>query len=140
MENTIVIDDGVKTYDIKNKQGKLLCTFSFSPHDGGLVSRYKEVSKNLNAMAIKLEKERISKEEKHKRAEAYIKEQYNYLFNADVENSFFSVLSPLTALPNGQIFAEQVMEVIANTVKEESGVALEKIKIRVGKYTQKYHG
>ena len=140
MGNSITIDDGVKTYDIKNKQGKLLCTFSFSPYDGGLVGRYKEVSKNLNAMALKLEKEKISEMEKHARAEAYIKEQYNYLFNADVEGSFFSVLSPLTGLPNGQIFAEQVMEVIANTINEESGIALEKIKIRVVKYTKKYHG
>lgn len=136
----MTIDDGIKTYDIKNKQGKLLCTFSFSPYDSGLVDRYEEVSKNLNAMALKLEKEKISNQERHARAETYIKEQYNYLFNADVEGSFFSVLSPLTALPNGKIFAEHVMEVIANKISEESGIALKKIKIRVEKYTKKYHG
>ena len=139
MENSIVIDDGYKTYDIKNKQGKLLCQFSFSPFDGGVVCRYKEVSKNLNNMALNLENQKLSNEEKYEKAEKYIKEQYNYLFNADVAGSFFTVLSPLTVLPDGKIFAEKVMEVIANVVNQETGIVLDKVKIRVGKYTNKYH-
>ena len=139
MGNVIKIDDGTRTYDIQNKQGKLLCTFSFNPYDGGLVNRYKEVSNNLNVMASNLDKENISEEEKYLKAESFIKEQYNYLFNSDVEGSFFSVLSPLTLMPNGSVFAEHVMEVIADTVKKESGVALEKVKIRIEKHTKKYH-
>ena len=41
--NDIVVDDGSKTYSIKNKQGEYLGEFRFRPTDTNIVSRYKEV-------------------------------------------------------------------------------------------------
>ena len=84
MGNVITIDDGLKTYDIVNKSGKLLGQFSFNPSDTGLINRYKEVSVNIIELGNRLSKENSTKEEKNKKAEDYIKEQFDYLFNASV--------------------------------------------------------
>ena len=86
------IDDGVKSYDIKNYHGKKLCTFCFNPSDTSVVTRYKEVAKNLNEMGDMFKGSTKSKEEIALEAENYIKEQYDYLFNADVSGSFFSIM------------------------------------------------
>ena len=134
------IDDGVKSYDIKNYHGKKLCTFCFNPSDASVVTRYKEVTKNLNEMGDMFKGSTKSNEEIALEAENYIKEQYDYLFNADVSGSFFSIMGALSILPNGKLFSEQVMEVVAKIVEEETGQRLEKINIRINKYTKKYHG
>lgn len=135
-----IIEDGVKSYDIKNKHGKKLCTFYFNPSDTYVVKRYKEVSENLNKMSDLLRLSTKSKEEIVVEAENYIKKQYDYLFDADVSNSFFSIMGALSVLPNGKLFSEHVMEIIAKIIEEETGQRLEKINIRINKYTKKYHG
>lgn len=140
MGNSVTIDDGFKTYDIVNKEGKLLGSFSFCPTDAGLTSRYKEVSKNLINMGDFIGEKTGTDEEKFLEAECYVKEQFNYLFNSNISESFFSIMSPLSVLPSGQFFAEHVMEVVAKIVKDEAGLNFEKIKLRVSKYTKKYHG
>lgn len=134
------LDDGVRSYDIKNKSGKKLCTFYFNPSDTSVVTRYKEVAKNLDKMGDLFKASTKSNEEVAVEAENYIKEQYDYLFNADVSGSFFSIMGALSVLPNGKLFSEHVMEVIAKIVEEETGQRLEKINIRINKYTKKYHG
>ena len=72
-------------------------------------------------------------------AEKYIKEQYDYLFNADVSGSFFTVMGPLTLLPSGVLFSQHVMIVIGKLVEEETGRRIEKLNNRISKYTKKFH-
>lgn len=136
----IRIDDNLKTYDVVNKEGKLLCNFTFNPSDTGIVDRYKEVSKNLSNMATRMAAESSSNEEKAKKAEDYIRGQFDYLFDADVSGTIFTIMGPMSLMGNGQIFAEYVMGVIANVVKKESGVYLKKLEMRIKKHTSKYHG
>ena len=63
--NTMVIDDGSKTYTIENKQGKSLAEFCFRPADTNIINRYKEVSKFLQNFAVTEEEPFIQKYEKH---------------------------------------------------------------------------
>ena len=139
MGNVITIDHGLKSYDIVNKSGKLLGQFSFNPSDTGLINRYKEVSVNIIELGNRLSKENSTKEEKNKKAEDYIKEQFDYLFNANVSGTFFSIMGPLSLLGD-QTFTEVVMNTIASVVKKESGVHLKKLEKRINKHTSKYHG
>ena len=136
----IRIDDNLKTYDVVNKEGKFLCNFTFNPSDTGIVDRYKEVSKNLSNMATRMAAESSSNEEKAKKAEDYIRGQFDYLFDADVSGTIFTIMGPMSLMGNSQIFAEYVMGVIANVVKKESGVYLKKLEMRIKKHTSKYHG
>ena len=43
--NDIIIDDGSKSYNIKNKRGQILGKFTFRPSDTNIIDRYKEVVK-----------------------------------------------------------------------------------------------
>lgn len=139
MGNTITIDDGLKTYDIVNKSGKLLGQFSFNPSDTGLINRYKEVSANIIDLGKRLSKENGTNEEKNRIAEDFIKEQFDYLFNTNISETFFSIMGPLSLLGD-QTFTEVVMNAVANVVKKESGVHLKKLEMRINKHTSKYHG
>ena len=49
--NDIIIDDGLKTYYIKNKQGHVYGKFDFRPSDTNLISRYDEVVEHLNSFS-----------------------------------------------------------------------------------------
>lgn len=139
MGNVITIDDGLKTYDIVNKSGKLLGQFSFNPSDTGLINRYKEVSANIIDLGKRLSKENGTNEEKNRIAEDFIKEQFDYLFNTNISETFFSIMGPLSLLGD-QTFTEVVMNAVANVVKKESGVHLKKLEMRINKHTSKYHG
>ena len=50
--NEIIVDDGSKEYTIKNKRGKVLGKFEFSPTDTNIVKRYEEVVEFYNSYQL----------------------------------------------------------------------------------------
>ena len=52
MANKIVINDGYKTYDIENQDGKLLGQFSFNPSDTNIIHRHAEVVEALEKLEL----------------------------------------------------------------------------------------
>ena len=130
--NTMVIDDGSKTYTIENKQGKSLAEFCFRPADTNIISRYKEVSKFFQNFVITEEPD-IQKYEKQ------VIEQMNYLVNADAGNAFFGIMGPFSPMPDGSLFYETCLDAVCNVINQELDVRLEKMQKRTGKYTKKYY-
>ena len=131
--NTMVIDDGSKTYTIENKQGKSLAEFCFRPADTNIISRYKEVSKFFQNFVITEEDPDIQKYEKQ------VIEQMNYLVNADAGNAFFGIMGPFSPMPDGTLFYETCLDAVCNVINQELDVRLEKLQTRTGKYTKKYY-
>ena len=111
MANKIVIDDGFKTYDIENKEGKILGQFSFNPSDTSIIHRHEEVVNELSELSFD-EQNTENIDEELKRIEKVIYEKINYLLNADVAEAFFSIMGPLTPLASGQYFIESVLDAI----------------------------
>lgn len=142
MGNVVTIDDGIKTYDIQNKEGKLLGQFSFRPSDTGIVHRHAEVVKALEnlEMNISTKDEEKSLDEALKEVEAVIYEKINYLLDADVAEAFFSIMGPLSPLESGQYFIESVLDAIGQAIQQETGERVKKIQHKIQKYTGKYHG
>lgn len=141
MENTFIIDDGVKTYTIANKAGKVYGSFSFNPSDMGILRRYKEVVKAFEEMEFD-----FSSNEKEDEIEAFVAlenticEKFNYLFGADVAKDFFSIMSPLSPLPNGQFFLASALNAVGQAIEKETGARIKKINNVINKHTAKYHG
>ena len=139
MGNKIVIDDGFKTYDIVNQDGKLLGQFSFNPSDTNIVRRHEEV-------VVALEKLEFSEDDGKKLSETLkdvekvIYEKINYLLDADVAESFFSIMGPLSPLASGQFFVESVIDAIGQAIQIETGERVKKMKSKIRKHTSKYHG
>lgn len=139
MANKIIIDDGFKTYDIENKEGKVLGQFSFNPSDTSIIHRHEKVVQDLNDLNVNFENEENIDEEL-KRIESVIYEKVNYLLNADVAEAFFSIMGPLTPLASGQYFIETVLDAIGQAIQIETGARVQKISNKISKHTSKYHG
>ena len=94
--NDIVIDDGSKVYNIKNKQGKMLGRFEFRPSDTNIVKRYEEVVDFFNSFKLPEDTN-----ESMETAEKELKEKMSYLIGADADESLLSIMGPFSALASG---------------------------------------
>lgn len=151
MSNQIIIDDGFKTYELINKEKKVLGVISFNPSDVNITHRYKKVVQELENMDFDAKKkaktEDVTAEET---TESIIEtvdemdkiayEKMDYLMNAPVSETLFSVMGPYSLMASGQYFIEYIMEVIANIIYKETGARVKKMNKRIQKHTRKYHG
>ena len=142
MGNVIIIDDGFKTYDIKNQDGKLLGSFSFNPSDTNIVHRHAEVVKSLEELSteVSAKEEEYGLEKAFKDVEEVVYNKINYLLNADVAKNFFTIMGPFSPLANGQYFLESVIDAIGQAIQSETGERVNKIKGKIRKHTKKYNG
>lgn len=111
--NTIIIDDGSKTYTIKDRQGKALATFCFRPSDTNIISRYKEVEKFFRGFKVTEEDPDIEEYEKKVIA------QMDYLVNAETGESFFGIMGPFSPMPDGSLFYEVCLNAVCNVINQE---------------------
>lgn len=132
--NDIVIDDGSKVYNIKNKQGKMLGRFEFRPSDTNIVKRYEEVVDFFNSFKLPEDTN-----ESMETAEKELKEKMSYLIGADADESFFSIMGPFSALASGELFIENVLGAIANVIENELSIRTKRVQRRMNKYVAKYH-
>lgn len=141
MSEQIKIDNGLKTYDVVNKDGKFFCQITFNPTDTGIAKRYEEVKRRLfvlkNGSGRKLKKKSVV--EQLNELDAIVYEQIDYLLGANVSESIFSITGPFSPLPNGQFFFENVLAAISQIIQAESKVNTAKVEEKINKYTNKYH-
>lgn len=139
--NNIIIDDGSKTYNIKNKLGKVLGEFTFRPSDTNIIDRYEEVVKFYESYQMPEETGDSEKDiENIRKAENDIVEQVSYLIDADAKTAFFGILGAFTILESGEMYVENVLAAIATVIERETNVRTQKVKKRVAnKYVAKYH-
>lgn len=134
--NDIIIDDGIKVYNIKNLRGKLLGTFEFRPADTNIVNRYEEVVDFFNNLAIPETKDT---EKTVKEVENQVVEKMDYLIGGDSKESFFSIMGAFSVLASGELFFENVLGAVAKVIEREFSVRTKKLQRRMNKYVAKYH-
>lgn len=130
--NDIFIDDGSKTYAIKNKQGEIFAEFTFRPSDTNIINRYEEVKDFFKELDETDEKADV------KEYEQKFIEQMNYLVNAETGNTFFSIMGPFSPMPDGSLFCEVCLNAVVDVINAEFDTRLEKTKSHMNKYLQKY--
>lgn len=134
--NDIIIDDGIKVYNIKNLRGKMLGTFEFRPADTNIVNRYEEVVDFFNNLSIP---ESENAEETVKEIEKQVVEKMDYLIGGDSKESFFSIMGAFSVLASGELFFENVLGAVAKVIEREFSVRTKKLQRRMNKYVAKYH-
>lgn len=132
--NDIIIDDGSKVYNIKNKRGEILGKFTFRPSDTNIVNRYEEVAEFFNSFKMPEETDQAIKV-----AEKEMTEKMSYLISGDAGEAFFSIMGPFSALASGELFVENVLGAVANVIERELSVRTKKVQRRMNKYVAKYH-
>lgn len=131
--NDLVIDDGGKVYNIKNKQGHLLGKFKFRPSDTNILKRYEEVVDFFNNFTPSASSEQAAQE-----AEKEIIDKISYLIGGDAGDAFFSIMGPFSALASGELFVENVLGAIAKVIEKEMSVRTKQVQRRMNKYVAKY--
>lgn len=132
--NDIVIDDGSKVYNIKNKQGKMLGRFEFRPSDTNIVKRYEEVVDFFNNFTVPEDTDQAIQT-----AEKEMTDKMSYLIGGDAGEAFFTIMGPFSALVSGELFIENVLSAIAKVIEKELSVRTKKVQRRMNKYVAKYH-
>lgn len=136
----VIVDSGLCTYDIKDKEGRLLGQFTFNPSDTDIVKRHEKVVSAFEKMEIPdINGENLVKG--LEKIDSFIYEQINYLLDSkEVAESFFSIMGPLSPLASGQFFVESVLDAIGQAIQNETGERVKKISGKIRKHTSKYHG
>jgi len=132
MGNQIKIDDGSEIFDIVNQRGECLGQFKFIPSDFDLIKRYEETIKAFEVMQEELKDKADGGIEYIKKLDDRMGKQVDYLFNAPVSESFFSITSPFT------ILKENVIDAIRIIIETKRDVKLKAVQNHVEKYTAKY--
>lgn len=139
MAERIKINTGCKVYEIEDQDGNVLGEFKFIPTDTGIVERYENVRESMAQISKAIEGKDIK--EAIAETERTIREKLDYLFNAPVSDSFFSVAAPLTPLASGETFAEQIISAVGMIISKELAErkeAIDRSREKVKKHTAKY--
>ena len=135
----LVIDSGLVTYDIKDKEGRSFGTFSFNPSDLGIIKRHEEVIEAFETIEIpEMKEDNYAKQLSE--IDNLIGEKIDYLLGAEVSKTFFAIMPPLSPLASGQFFVESVIDAIGQAIQNETGERVKKVTGRIKKHTSKYHG
>lgn len=141
MGNVIKINDGFKTYDIQNQDGKLLGQFSFNPADTNIIKRYNDAVEKFSSIfdEIKEMGEDPDTTELFEKLDKKTYELIDGIFNADVSSNFFNVMGPFSPLASGEFFVASVIGAIGQALEAEIGERVKKVNSKINKHTSKYH-
>lgn len=144
MGDIILSKEIYETVRIKDHTGKVLSEFSFNPSDANIVGRYEEFIKGLEDLRGEIQQYEDSNSYKENSDKLQvvnqkIYEKVNHLLNADVSESIFSVMGPLSPLPSGDYYFAFILDQIGKKITDATGARIQKINMKIQKHTAKYH-
>ncbi len=125
-------------YEFLDASGKPLFTISFHASDIAIIHRYDEVVTYLNKLDTSTLQTAENASEELARIENELAEQLDKMFNANISEPIYSVMSPFTPLSSGKLYIEEIIEKIGGLIEAETGARLKKVQSRMNKYTAKY--
>lgn len=132
----IIIEDYLESFEVKSKSGDVIGIVRFNPADNGILDRYEDAVKKMQAIAILPGESEI---DFAKRVEQEIKDMIDGILNQQCSDVFFSVATPLTVLASGNLYCESVLDGIASAIGSATTARFKHIKAKVNKYAAKYH-
>lgn len=146
----IIIDDGTREFSIENKKGEVLGHLVFRPGDIGILQRFQEKYREFQNMQgiiseIDLNSDGTAEETDDienglqvlEKVQNLLKDTMNYIFDADVYDSFFSKTNPFSSI-NGKFFVDVVMEAVGNIIGGSQKQRKQKVKEQVAAHTKGY--
>ena len=134
----IIVDRGLEEYAIKDEKGNVLGSVEMNPADMEIAKRSEQVSSAISSISEEWDESKDIIDNLMK-LENKVYEQIDYLFNAPVSKSLFSITSPFTVLANGDFFVDNVINSISSIIKTEAPKRYKKANEKIDRYAKKYH-
>lgn len=132
----IRINDGSKSYQLVNQDGKEIGIFTFNPADVGIVERYNSVIESLSEVFKGLGAGE-DPEAALAKASAEVKAKMDELFGYDT-SAFWAACAPLTPLDDGRLYIESVLEGVSGVIEAATSQRMKKVQKHIDKYTKDY--
>lgn len=131
------IDDGILTFTFTNNQNEIFASFRLNPTDVNIAARAEEVS----AFFEKTEEtvKNVTSAKEAAKLNELIQDKINYLLGYEASKDLFrEPITATTVFGNGQMFANIVLDKVADAIAPEIEKRRKKMKAEVDKYTEKY--
>ena len=136
-------DDGLEKIKINGDPNRVIV---FNPGDMNIITRYNEVVKRMNDLSYEtLGTEQGDKDDieyagdQLQLVDKLLKEQFNYLFAADVYDTIFNGQSPLNPVgKDKRMLCEVVLTAIGDIIGDACGKNVDTINMKMKNYTEKY--
>nr|DAP10636.1 MAG TPA: hypothetical protein [Caudoviricetes sp.]DAQ51228.1 MAG TPA: hypothetical protein [Caudoviricetes sp.] len=131
------IDDGILTFTFTNNQNEIFASFRLNPTDVNIAARAEEVS----AFFEKTEEtvKNVTSAKEAAKLNELIQDKINYLLGYEASKDLFrEPITATTVFGNGQMFANIVLDKVADAIAPEIEKRRKKMQAEVDKYTEKY--
>lgn len=131
------IDDGILTFTFTNNQNEIFASFRLNPTDVNIAARAEEVSAFFEKMEETVKNVASAKEAT--KLNELIQDKINYLLGYEASKDLFrEPITATTVFENGQMFANIVLDKVADAIAPEIEKRRKKMQAEVDKYTEKY--
>lgn len=131
------IDDGILTFTFTNNQNEIFASFRLNPTDVNIAARAEEVSAFFEKMEETVKNVTSAKEAA--KLNELIQDKINYLLGYEASKDLFrEPVTATTVFGNGQMFANIVLDKVADAIAPEIEKRRKKMQAEVDKYTEKY--
>ena len=146
--NEIVVDDGLISVSIRNRQGEEIGIFSFRPTDIGIIDRFNSMAAEFDDIIKPLENINIKADgtanegsvdelEALREAEKRLYEACDKVFGGNMSEAFFGKMHPFSII-NGRFYCENALEGVGAYISTRFDREVKKVNNRVEKYTRGY--
>lgn len=146
MPNQIVLDLGVKTYEIKDPDGTVTGTVRFNPSDPGFAGRWQQAEAKIEGYRQRINELQASGVPEIDQwpllmeASDAIKQAFDYAFGAPVSEVFFGGASAFAMTESGRMVIENVLEGVYPIIGQALKTAGAKMQQRMASHTAPYQG
>lgn len=134
MARVITADIGEKI-EVRSTSGETMGFFYFNPADVDLERRCRIVSKRMQEISEAIRK---GNSEEVWELNDKVRKQMEFLLGESAADTLFKYNSPLAIMPNGNIYAVYVFDIISKFIAEEVKARAQRSKKMIEKYTKKY--
>ena len=135
----INIDDGREAITINGDPNR---TIYVQASDFNIKVRARQAQKNIADLLEEINKVSPENEEAFtdvlEEIDKKVRDQINFIFNADVSEPIFGACSPLMSLKNGKSYVEAFLDAITPELEKIAKKAAEASEKRISKHTRKY--
>ena len=131
------IDNGILTFTFTNNQDEIFASFRLNPTDVNVAARAEEVSEFFENLEDSVKDVKSTKEAA--KLNELIQDKINYLLGYEASKDLFKEpITATTVFGNGQMFANIVLDKVADAIAPEIEERKKKMQAAVNKYTEKY--